>query len=447
MKKITRILVALLTVTILLGVTACFPTSQQSGELEALQATVTQLQTENQDLKQQAIQAKEELANQKSALEALKQETDEKIKNLEAFIKGQYQIKVIDLDGEVLVDSFVYCRDSASVTETLTEQFDMVSYQSDYGTTIVSIASSIVDPNYYVSITENGKYAEVGVDGLVADAGDVFEFKVECWNTLASGYGTMDEYDLLVDKAIYGYLKNILPVQSMAETSWTGSLYWDQIATTFMAAHGYDANAFQLSYTALYEASVEATDVTTLSGTNLMKYYYAQKSLGNEIPEEFITKLHAEISTSCSDWLLPLAKALGVSTNGVTAAIAQAPSTSMEWGPDVSIWSYVQKGLYQDYDGYLSTYSSKLDWGNGTSTALVLLAFAKDGIDPRDTAYKKNGKDLIEVLFDTYYDADQNLIKVYATDTGTNYSTNQLYASLMAYKACRDMGTAVNIFA
>lgn len=447
MKKLTHILAVLLTVVILFGTTACFNNAAQSDELASLKTSVSQLQADNEALKQQAIEAKEELANQKTAMEALKQASEEKIKNLEALIKGQYQIKVVDLDGEVLVDDVIYCRDSVSVAETLTEQFDMISYQSDYGTTIVSIAGSIVDSNYYVSITENGMYSEVGVDGLVIDPGDVFEFRVECWNTVSSGYGTMDEYDLLVDKAIYGYLKNILPEQTANATSYTGSLYWDQAAVTFMASKGYDANLFKMSYSDTYQASLEAVDVATLSGTNLMKYYYAQKSLGTQPSAAFKTTFEAAVATSCSDWLLPVAKALGTNTDGVTAAIAQAPSTSMQWGPDTSIWSYVLKGLYSDYDGYLSTYSSKLDWGNGTSTALTLLAFAKDGVDPRDAAYEKDGKDVIEVLFDTYYDAEQNLVKVYTTDTATNFSTNQVYASLMAYKACRDLGTAVNIFA
>ena len=192
---------------------------------------------------------------------------------------------------------------------------------------------------------------------------------------------------------------------------------------------------------------MEAVDVTKLTGNDLMKYYYAQKSLGNEISEAFQSTFQNAVANSCSDWLLPVAKALNVETEGVTAAIAQSPSTSMQWGPDASIWSYVQKGLYQNYDGYLALYSSQLDWGNGTSTALTLLAFAKDGVDPRDAAYEKNGKDVIEVLFDTYYDAELNLVKYAVSDTGVNFSTNQIYASLMAYKACRDLGTAVNIFA
>lgn len=448
MKKITKIVAALLTLVLLVaGVTSCGNTTALEQELAALKETVSGLSAENEQLKQQAIAAKEELANQKAALESLKKESEEAIAKLEATLNGQFQIKVIDIDGEVLADDFVYCRDATSVTELLRNSYDMVDYTSAYGTTIVSVLHSVVDPNYYVSITENGMYAEVGVDGLVIDPGDVFEFRVECWNTVSSGYGTMDEYDLLVDKAIYSYMKSILPETAKQATTYTDSLYWDQAAVTFMAANGYDTGLFRLSYSDAYTTALEAVDVTALTGTQFMKYYYAQKSLGREVSQDFKNTFSAAVSSSCADWLLPVAKALAVKTQGVTDSVATAPSESMTWGPDMSIWSYVLKGLYRDYDGYLARYTDRLDWENGTSTALVLLAFAKDGINPRQETYEKDGKDIIEVLFDTYYDATLNLVKVNATDTGTNFSTNQIYASLMAYKACRDLGTKVNIFA
>ncbi len=446
-KALTQIVACMLTVLMLFGTVACNGGDTTTSELDSLKESVAALIEENEALKKQAIEAKEELANQKAALEALKKDSEESDKQLETILKSQYQIKVVDIDGELLVSDTLYCRDSVSLTDTLTEKYDMVSYASEYGTTVVSVSGSVVDPNYYVSITENGKYAEVGIDGLVIDAGDIFEFKVECWNTIESGYGTMDEYDILVDKAIYGYMKNILPEQVSVTESYTGSLYWEQAAVTFMASKGYDSNIFKFNYSDKFKSSVESADVSALSGNNLMKYYYANKSLGKAPSEAFKSTFNTDISLSCTEWLLPVAKALGSDADSIDTLVASAPSTSMQWGPDTSIWSYVLKGLYADYNGYIDTYTSQLDWGNGTSTALVLLAMAKDGINARGAEYEKDGKDIIEVLFDTYYDEELKLIKVYAADTDVNFSTNQIYASLMAYKACRDSGSAVNIFA
>ncbi|MBO5415047.1 MAG: hypothetical protein J6A83_00270 [Clostridia bacterium] len=446
-KTLTRIAACLLAVLMLFGTVACSSGNTFTEELDSLKESVDKLIEENEELKKQAIEAKEEIAKQQAALEALKKDSEESDKQLETILKSQYQLKVVDLDGEVLVSDTLYCRDSISLVDTLTNDYGMVSYESQYGTTIVSVSGSIVDPNYYVSITENGKYADVGVDGLVIDAGDIFEFKVECWNTVESGYGTMDKYDVLVDKAIYSYIKNTLSEQAATATSYTGSLYWDQAAVTFMASKGYDASIFKLEYSDAFKNAVSSADVSALSGNDFMKYYYAQKSLGNAPSDEFKSAFNTAIASTCTEWLLPVAKAIGSDSDSIDTLIASAPSTSMQWGPDMSIWSYVLLGLYADYDGYISTYTSQLDWGNGTSTALVLLAMAKDGINARSAEYEKDGKDIIEVLFDTYYDEELGLIKVYTTDTDANFSTNQIYASLMAYKACRDTGAAVNIFA
>lgn len=520
MKKFTKLLAVLMVIVLLLSSASCGADDIPNESVDSLKTSVATLQAENEALKQQAIEAKESLANQTTALEdtqseitdlkkqiaaanqeltekkaateelekelanleakldtshadlaeqeatltALKEsletiladagsqikDAEAKIQALEAFIKGQYQIKVVDLDGEVLVDDTIKCTDSVSVTEILTERYDMVSYQSDYGTTIVSIAGSIVDANYYVSITENGTYASVGVDGLVIDPGDVFEFKVECWNTVAGGYGTMDEYDILVDKTLYGYMKNIFPSQIASATTYTGSNYWEQAAVTYMASKGYDSNLYQFTYSDAFQEALRAVDVTTLSGTNLMKYYYAQKSLGNTMSEEYKTQLSTAAENCNSYWLLPMTKAFHIETEAITTYVAKAPSTSVSWGPDMSVWEYVLKGLYSDNyaEGtYLDLYTSKLDWGNGASTALVLLAFAKDGVDPRAEKYEKDGKDILEVLFDTYYDSELNLVKWSVDDRAENFSTNQIYASLMAYKVCRDTGEAANIFA
>lgn len=446
-RKFTRVVACLLIALMLFSAVACNRGDTIASELDSLKESVAALIEENEALKKQAIEAKEELENQKEALEALKNDSAESDKRLETILKSQYQIKVIDIDGELLVSDTLYCKDSVSLIDTLKENYDTVSYSSEYGTTVVSVSGSVVDPNYYVSITENGKYADVGIDGLVIDAGDIFEFKVECWNTVDSGYGTMDEYDILVDKAIYSYMKNILPEQVAEAESYTGSLYWEQAAVTFMASRGYDANVFKFNYSDAFINSVNSADVATLSGNDLMKYYYAQKSLGNAPSDAFKSSFNTAIESSCTEWLLPVAKALESKADSIDKLIETAPSTSMEWGPDVSVWSYVLKGLYKDYNGYIDTYTAQLDWGNGASTALVLLAMAKDGLNPRATEYEKNGKDIIEILFDTYYDAESGIIKVYAEDTSTNFSTNQIYSSLMAYKAYRDSGSAVNIFA
>ncbi len=136
----------------------------------------------------------------------------------------KYEIKVTDIDGMLLDSKEIILDAQSSVFEDLCNNFDVNYTMDTYGPYISSINNSIVDSNYYLAIYENGVAASTGVDGLVADSGDVFEFKVECWNTISSGYGAFDEYDLLVDKVIYGYMKTLDLSKS---TSFKDGSYWD----------------------------------------------------------------------------------------------------------------------------------------------------------------------------------------------------------------------------
>ena len=92
---------------------------------------------------------------------------------------------------------------------------------------------------------------------------------------------------------------------------------------------------------------------------------------------------------------------------------------------------------------YLTTLS-KATHDNPTSIALSIASFAASNKNVRQ--YKNaDGKNLLDLLLESY-DSNLGLIKYAASDTGINYSTNQIYASLIAYKYQRDTKTAVNIF-
>ena len=112
--------------------------------------------------------------------------------------KITYQIIITDIDGEQLGSKYIAVEEGSTVFNDLVSNFDVDYTTSEYGPYLSSINGSIIDSNYYLAIYENGEAAATGVDGLVDDSDDVFEFKVECWNTISSGYGTLDEYDLLL---------------------------------------------------------------------------------------------------------------------------------------------------------------------------------------------------------------------------------------------------------
>lgn len=441
-KRLFTIVLAML-LCFMFVLTACSndETEKLQEQIDAITAQLTEMGVKDTELATQVQQYCTTVDGLKTQLEDLQKLLDEKTAQLQELVTGKYTVEVIDIDGEALVNDSYYVRDCETITKTIQSNYAYDGYDGDYGYVFNSIAGSVVDANYYLASYENGEYAQTGVDGLVADAGDKFTFKVECWNTVAGGYGTMDDYDILVDSTVYHYLKTTFKTNIGDAKTYTGSIYWDQAAVYTMAQNGYDKCTF--NYAEEYVTALENATVSSLSGNNLMKYYYGALTTG-KLGNDLQTRVETVLATSCSDWLLPLAKHYNVTTEKVQTAYNSTNYNASFGSFDTAMWGYVLRGMFTDNKQYLANFQTSLDQGNGCSTALVLLCYAKDGVSAR--SFEIDGKDVIEVLFDTYYDSELNLVKWKATDTKPQMSTNQIYASLMAYKMCRDSGKAVNIF-
>lgn len=367
-----------------------------------------------------------------------------------------YTIKVVDIDGEELANKNYSTETYQTVKEALVGDLNCVGYDSQYGYSVTSIAGSIVDANWYLALYENNGYAETGVDGLVIDEGDVFEFKAECWNTTASGYGTMDETDVLVDKIIYSYMKSYVKEMLEKSNDYSSGDYWTMMALSLMESNGYDANLFDASKltTQAYKDSLNVTDFSSVNGANWGKYYYGAKALKKDLSafkEAYKTYMEGLADTTTySEYATPFylspAKALNVENANVTKLANTDYVAGTEWGLDGWNWQMTNLSLWKTYTLEQLTNTKAEDQGNGTSTALMLLPLAANNINAR-TIKNAEEKDLVQILIETYYDETLNLVKWSKADTGVNYSTNQIYASLMAYKAQRDLGKAVNLFA
>ena len=362
-----------------------------------------------------------------------------------------YQIKVVDLDGEELGAIKLEVNENSNVFEDLIANFDVDYTVSDYGPYLSSINGSIVDANYYLSIYENGVSAATGIDGLVVDVNDVFEFKVECWNTLSSGYGTLDEYDLLVDKVIYGYMKTLDLSKS---TTFADGTFWDLMTINLGINNYYDSNLF--NYNNISEAvktELENYDINTLADANLYKYYLYSKAINKDLTDykAYVTNYVESLSDEYSDYVTPFIIAtcygLGIESSKVDTLTTAPISSNFSWGPDIPVWQYSTSSLYnKDLDkATLSKCVETLDYGNSCSNALVLQAFAAANENIRDSKYEVEGKDLIEVLFDNYYNIEKNILE-YTKGVENAYSTNQTIVSLMAYKVWRDTAKATNIY-
>jgi hypothetical protein len=74
----------------------------------------------------------------------------------------------------------------------------------------------------------------------------------------------------------------------------------------------------------------------------------------------------------------------------------------------------------------------------------MLMAYAANNYNVRDYDFYESN-DIIEYLFDNYYDKETKNFTIEKNDG--DISSSQIYAALMAYKIQRDQKKAVNIFA
>ncbi len=377
-----------------------------------------------------------------------------------------YNVEVIDIDGEVLFKQDIK-NTGKTLLEDLKENTTVLGYDSQYGYSLTSLAGSVIDNNYYLAIYENGEYAQTGVDGLVIDNGDKFKFEVTCWRTQTSGVVPFDETDVLVDKIIYSYAKNQMQDYLENEGNYTalggyyneafGSAdYWTFMGLNLMTFNGYDTNIFNTkAVPSNVKADLEAFDVTTLSTTQFGKYYYAAKALGVSLSDSFKTAYTTYLNTKTeygvyAEYELPftlgISKTLNVTTDSFNDVVNTTYRADTSWGIDGLAWELGSLAQFVNLtEAELATFEAK-DYGNSISTALALVPYAALGTNPRDDKYKKDGKDLVEILIENYYDSNNKVIKYNDTEL-TNSNTPQIYTYLMAYKVARDSGSKAFIFA
>lgn len=362
-----------------------------------------------------------------------------------------FQIKVIDLDGKEVGNKTIQIEDELTVFSALVDNFEVDYTNGEYGAYITSINGSVVDSNYYMAIYENEEMASTGIEGLSIDCNDVFTFKVECWNTVESGYGVLDEYDLLVDKVVYGYYKDLdlSSIETYADSS-----FWDLLAINLAKNNFYDSNVFSYdSISSIVKEEIDKVDITTLNGNGFIKYAAYARALGLDMSalslqmESYVATLSNEYSPYVTPFVMSASKMLNVESETLNSLSKVEISSDLTWGPDASVWQCATSLLYNDQisKDVLKQYVETIDYGNSSSNALVLQAFAAFNENIRSEEYKVDGKDLIEVLFDNYYDSETNTIQ-YTKGEENTFSYNQVMASLLAYKVCRDTMKAANIY-
>lgn len=404
---------------------------------------------------------------------------------------GTATLRVIDFDDEVLFDGEVPAGDNLYNTLINTNGIELEVSGSAPSHYLTSINGSIVDSNLSLMIYENDVESWDSCDTLSVDNGDVIEIKNTFRNTKSSGWGIYDNVDVLVDKTIYKYIKSVFKEATQNTTSFKGSTFWEYLLSNLAIENGYDVSLFNvreanddlLEEVNNYDYSkIGYKDGVASEVAEFFKYYYTALGIGGfdveiDSTDDKIADFKAALKTYAdanitneyeynqysSPFILSILNKLDINKDTLKA-IAQGTDKldieRSEWGnyTDQLAWQVLTFDAIQGDEckfdkTVLNTLNVRDDDFNAASLAASVAAFAALGENPRDEKYEIEGEDIIENIMTNFYDETSGLLKVYKNDeTIPNFSTNQIYTYLFAYKISRDKkdGTGfkkLNLFA
>lgn len=435
MKKFYVLLIGVL----LLVFAGCTNTSDDDKTIKELEAKIVELQSQLNDLQSNVTENEEEIERLKKEIEELKSQL-----NLIS-----YSIAVYDLDEECLGEVLINGKEDDVFFDILCSKFDVRYTNSEYGPLITSINNSIVDANYYLAIYENGEYATTGVDGLIVNDGDQFEFKVECWNT------ELDDIDRTIDQFIYSFMK-----KTVDKIYNNAKVYYDYTLTSailMMANKGYDSNVFKFDFDNkdIIKETLETKDWSAETvQNNFMKGGITLIALNGDT-----TGLENALDNQLTYnyWQTIITEALSIENERINSAKASFEIPTV--AGDASMMELMVLSLYKTKeelgDIALDATYAKLtpdgidDWGvNSSSTAQFILIACALGKNPRD--YQIDGGDgslidVVEILL-KYRTEDGLCWKLDTPTVDYGFATPQGIATLMAYKALRDTSDEANIY-
>jgi len=261
-----------------------------------------------------------------------------------------------------------------------------------------------------------------------------------------------DDVDLLVDEIVETYATTTLKSSLAASVTYSDSTYWQIQGIKVMI----DAKASKKVYnydmlTDTYKDSVKNQDTTTLQGAAFAKYYYAARAIGqstDSFKSAYTTYLEGKTEYSSYgeyelSFTLPIAKSLKLNDKVNTNVINTTYRSSTAWGTDGLAWQLTGLAAYKDVSSELSAFtlaSLESAYSVDVSLSAMILPYAASNLSARNASF-----DIVAELL-KHYDKDAKKFETEKLGSG-DYSSNQIYAALMAYKAQRDTKKAVNLFA
>lgn len=457
--KTKKLGVCLLATLFTLAAAGC-SADKDNKRTKELEERISALEAELESKNGQVSRLESELAETKAELDDKKTSISEAEQKIQMMESGAYSVKVTDIDGEVLANEIFYVSEYETLWDAMAAKMNLVGSNG----WITSVAGTIQDYNWSPMLYENGVQAVNDTAQTVKlDKGDQFEIKMECWAEVDYGYGKTfaDEYEALIDKAIYHYAKNQMKTLLAKRTTYADSAYWIDMSVNLMASNNYDTSVFNVnSVTDAFKESVASCDTSELTGANLAKYFYAARNLGQDLTEfeenykknglDTLTKEDGTLvkySEYTTPFILAPAYSLGLADSipaGLKNTEYRAGTT---YGTDGLCWQYTQMALYNEMDPDELENLKYKESMNDVSAALFMMPEAAFNVDMRSYDIRVDGQDVdyIKLFMDTYFDKETMQFDI--EKKANNMSSCQIYASLMAYKVQRDKQKAANIFA
>lgn len=463
--KRKKLLIGAFSLLSVFALASCGNTEELNDEILALKGENQGLKNTNNDLEEENANVKDELVSVKDENSSLKNE-NLTLKNENASLKANnilndsFAVKFTNFVGKSTTQVFSL-DEYDNVLDALKSFNDVDVTEYENGAFINSI-NGYKDPNWATFIYENGSSATSGVSGLEINEGDIFEFRYEFWNTKDSHLGIYDKYDVLVDKAIYNYYLNVLPKKVADVDTFTGSTYWDSMAIyKLLNAKSNNKNIYSAPnlnaeiFSDDFYKNLEELDISGLTGNNLFKYYYASRlydlDLTNfkEIYKDYLSSLTEYIPYG--EYSLPfhssVAKTLGLESYLAEDITNTQYVASTEFGPDGLAWELTGLSSYyvlpESELNALTIESIEASFSKDVSLASIILPYAASGKNVR-LVKNSSDVDLIKYLFDNFYDEKES--KFETEKLSNDYSSNQIYAALVAYKVERDTKLETNLF-
>ncbi len=357
--------------------------------------------------------------------------------------KESFTLKLLDLDGEVLVDESIYFEedDQRGILELIEASVDIDYDTFDFGVMVNGIEGYYpkeygASYNYYYQILVDGVASDVGISEIDYTKDMVLSF-VEISSLLT--------FDQMIDDLIYDFIDNNLDnylsdefVDYMVLSSLNQLVNKGYIDLDFNDYYTYDN--LDLKDEVMDDMTLgdllKAGPVYKLESMNLDSYKTKLSELDISNPYAATSYLEAlyiagdmdhDIASDLMDEVVNDPDFAGM------ALMALAPYSELEGFDDYldSVETYLATSL---------TSTGIESWGGAdfASTATVILGLVANGINPESEAYMTDGVGLVEALM-LYVDGYNFKWQLESEEADLAFSTPQAFAALVAYKLSRDV--------